>query len=277
MTESSAPPGRGAAGVGSPCVRPLHVSEMRTYLACPAKWSHGYQARRVPAVDATALSRGNAVHEWLAEWWMGRTGRLPLDPIARACCIGYQAMYVRPTLDHVHTNWAFTCEIGGVPCAGTLDAIGRDDDGVVIVEHKTTSEDIGPGSPYWRRVTTTDSQVSMYRAVYPGAKVLYDVIRKPTLRQKQGELDDEFVIRCIGQMGDQPEKFFQRANVVRLEGEDAAFARDVALVGELRSRSEHPRNPDVCFSYVSRCGFFEVCWDGASLYGAGFRDQEENR
>lgn len=49
----------------------------------------------------------------------------------------------------------------------------------VVVEHKTTSADITPGSPYWRRLTL-DAQVSLYLG--GAGSLLYDVIRKPTLR-----------------------------------------------------------------------------------------------
>lgn len=54
--------------------------------------------------------------------------------------------------------------------------------GVYIVEHKTANADIGPGSPYWRKLTL-DAQCSNYmvgaRALGHDPKgVIYDVIRK---------------------------------------------------------------------------------------------------
>lgn len=71
--------------------------------------------------------------------------------------------------------------------AGKIDVILRDQNGrIVIVEHKTSSEDITPGSTYWRRLRM-DTQVSVY---FEGAgslghdvsACLYDVIGKPGLR-----------------------------------------------------------------------------------------------
>ena len=57
---------------------------------------------------------------------------------------------------------------------------------VVVVEHKTTSEEIALGSPYWKRLEL-DAQVTKYlggaRALgYDPQHVLYDVIRKPRIR-----------------------------------------------------------------------------------------------
>lgn len=57
---------------------------------------------------------------------------------------------------------------------------------VKLVEHKTSSEDIGPGSAYWRRLIL-DSQISTYLAGsrslgFEPVSVLYDVAKRPALR-----------------------------------------------------------------------------------------------
>jgi len=72
--------------------------------------------------------------------------------------------------------------------AGKIDGIIADKSTgeILILEHKTTSEDIDPTSNYWMKLPI-DGQVSGY---YLGAKslgyiaeaCLYDVIRKPTIR-----------------------------------------------------------------------------------------------
>jgi hypothetical protein len=69
--------------------------------------------------------------------------------------------------------------------AGKMDALVRADDGIWVMEHKTTTADITPGSTYWLRLDL-DAQVSTY---IDGAKTLghdvmgmiYDVIKRPTL------------------------------------------------------------------------------------------------
>lgn len=279
-------PGGGGAGGGSACeLGPLHASEAKLLLACPRKWKHEYLLRRVPREKGEALSRGTAVHVWLALWWAGQTSiALPEDPIARACCIAYGAYYGGPPT-RVSGTWnveqRWTAVVGGVACEGTVDAASAPEL-TEIVEHKTTSQDISPGSLYWRQVVTTDPQVSMYRAAFPRAKILYDVIRKPALRKlREGkpneETEAEFVARCVEAMAKEPERYFQRAYVVRLESEDEAFARDVVSIDRLRHGSEFPRNPASCFAFGGRCGHYSVCWEGADLMGPEFRDQDEGR
>lgn len=275
----------GGRGVGF-SLGPLHASEAKLLLHCPRKWELAYRLRRVPARPAEALSRGTAVHEWLARWWSaGDATTLPEDPIARACCIGYAAVYEGPDLANVSVEVPWQATIGGVPCAGTLDAMGtgtgpssEQDASLVIVEHKTTSQDISPGSVYWRSVVTTDPQVSMYRAAFPRAKILYDVIRKPALRQKTAETYDELVGRCVEAMVADPTRCFRRAYIVRLEAEDAQFAADVQAIDAMRRLPMLPRNPASCFAYGQRCDYFDCCWSNASIDDSTkFRDQDENR
>ena len=80
--------------------------------------------------------------------------------------------------------------------AGKIDKIIRLADGrLAIMEHKTTSWDIAPESDYWRRLRI-DSQISIYFMAaqalgYDVQCILYDVIRKPSLRLKQVEELDE--------------------------------------------------------------------------------------
>jgi len=258
---------------------PLHASEMSLYLRCPRAWSHAYVDRRVAKETDRNLSIGTQVHKWLQEWWILQNWLVyPEDPIARACCIGYHAYWGEPDLKNVEVELPWSAEVGGVPCAGTLDAIGTDDDGhVVIVEHKTTGHDITPGSVYWRQRVTADVQVSMYLAAFPDATVVYDVIRKPSLRLKKDETEDQFVTRCVVAMADEPDKYFQRQTVVRLEHEHKAFAEDVRLIDDRRRLPFQPRATGACFDYGKRCPYWGVCFEGEDINGPEFQENTHGR
>lgn len=269
-------------------LRPLHVSEMRAYQRCPREWEHAYRARRVPRTLAEPLYRGRWVHLYLEAWW-GSGGQtadlyLPEDPIARACCIGYAARYGKPDLEKIETELPFTCEVGGVPCAGTVDVLGIDASGeLTLYEHKTTSADISAGGSYWREVVHCDSQVTMYLSAFPGAKLVYDVIRKPQFRKLRAgklneETDEELCIRCVQDMAKDPERYFARFTIARLEPDHVAFARDVASVDAHRSLLAQPRNTSSCYSFGRECPYFAVCHMGQSLSdNSVFQDQEEGR
>ena len=245
---------------------PLHASEVKLYQACPRKWVFSYLLRRVSVQESIHLTRGKQVHSYLEDWWRGYMHTccdLPTEPLSQACCIAYDAYWGKPPVGAWYTEGYWVSKVGNVNCAGTVDAIDSVQN--TIVEHKTTSQDISPGSMYWRQVVTTDVQVSMYRAAFPGATILYDVIRKPALRQKKDESEQDFVVRLVEAMAAKPEEYFQRATVVRLESEDEAFYADLVSVDRLRHGKEHPRNPANCFNYGSRCEYFDVCWGSQSL------------
>ena len=76
--------------------------------------------------------------------------------------------------------------------AGKIDGLTAD----YVVEHKTTGEDIGPDSEYWARLRV-DPQISLYSLASNRNKVLYNVIRKPTIRPRQVPLLDDDGIKIV--------------------------------------------------------------------------------
>ena len=180
---------------------------------------------------------------------------------------------------------------------GKLDAVvaeratGRQ----LIVEHKSASGEVGPGSEYWRRLRI-DGQVSLY---FDGAKALgydpqgclYDVLSKPGQRplratpeesrkytkdgrlyaaqRDRDETPDEYLARIIDAIAADPNGFYQRGEVVRMERELSEAQHDIWQIGKQVRESDlagrWPRNPDACVRYGQTCSFFDVCTGEASL------------
>ena len=72
---------------------------------------------------------------------------------------------------------------------------------VRVVEHKTASEDVSPGSDYWKRLRM-DGQVSVYfegatSLGYAAAACLYDVLAKPALRPGNVPLVDPDGVKIV--------------------------------------------------------------------------------
>jgi hypothetical protein len=189
----------------------LTTSRSRAYHACARLHELEYNQGYRPAVEPEVLRFGSLYHVGQEAWWRAKqVGGMPLsaalaaleveaDPFdrarAEALIVGYDARWstvemavlgielqfetalVNPATGAESRTWRF---------AGKIDAIAEIDGRVVVVEHKTTSEDITFGSVYWRRLRM-DPQCSNYLA---GAKaigfdvreVLYDVVAKPDLR-----------------------------------------------------------------------------------------------
>lgn len=181
---------------------------------------------------------------------------------------------------------------------------------IVVVEHKTTSEDVSVGSDYWRRLRM-DAQVSNY---FTGARALghepeaclYDVIKKPAIkpallpvedecgvrvvvnaagqrvRTKDGkkwretssaadgytlrtreESAEEYRVRLRAAIAAEPDRYYVRGMVTRLEEDEEDAARDVELtaknIADAERSGRFPRNTDACISRGSTCEYFAAC------------------
>jgi hypothetical protein len=153
--------------------------------------------------------------------------------------------------------------------AGKIDGIGRWNNELAVVEHKTTSDNIEPGSDYWRRLAI-DQQISLYYYAAPElgfdvATVLYDVIRKPTIRLRKAETPAEYGVRLAADIAERPAYYYCRREIPRLRADLDEAMNEVRhmdlLLRHARRNNAWPRNTAVCvFPY--RCEFFNLCCNG---------------
>ncbi len=114
----------------------------------------------------------------------------------RCLILGYQSHWHTRDFEVIKTEQTFQLPLRnpatGVPSrvwdvAGKIDGIVTLEDGrTAILEHKFISDDIDPNSRYWDRLQI-DSQISLYlwaarQLGYDAETVLYDVVRKPTIK-----------------------------------------------------------------------------------------------
>lgn len=300
-------------------------SELRTYRRCATEHYYAYQLGFRPlGGEAEPLRFGSLFHTGLEAWW--RAYREPDTQLAAALeairplalddfdlvragvllqaydarwhgaldveILGVELEFRAPLLNPNTTGESRTFQLGG-----KLDALvlNRNDGRVYMVEHKTTSENIEPGSTYWQRLEL-DAQVSTYWA---GARALgvelsgclYDVIGKPRHAPlkatpedqrkytKQGHLyanqrgadetPDEYRMRLTAAIMAEPERFFARGFVVRLPTEEKAAAHDTwQAARQLRddmTTGMHSRNTASCERYGRMCSFFDVCTRKAAI------------
>jgi hypothetical protein len=317
----------------------LTVSEMTAFRAC-ARYHHikhglGYR----PLEDANPLGFGKAVHTGLEAWMSTKdldAALAAIQPADGADFDAFALVKVEELLRGYHFRWLdselqtvaveaeFTTDLinpeSGYPSktfrlGGKIDAIASHN-GLWVIEHKTTSEDVSQGSEYWLRLRL-DAQVSTY---FVGARSLgydvrgciYDVIRKSGIRpcqvaltdddgikivhdtngarvrtkdgkkwrqtgdaaegytlQSRPETPEEYRTRLRNDIADNPDKYYQRGEVVRLEDDELDAAADAWQVARQIADSarlgRHPRNPSSCVRWGRTCEFFAVCTRAASL------------
>lgn len=311
----------------------LTHSSTQCFRACNRRYFFQYVLGLRPSHDSDALRLGSAFHIGLEELKAGHspedaeqvirdtyegTDCPPwLEPVefqveeetAVAMVRAYHARYhADPICTYVAVEQSFNLPIinpeTGYPTpsfttAGKIDGIVRlPDKRLAVAEHKTTSDDITPGSPYWQRLLL-DSQISRY---YLAARelghdvqtVVYDVVRKPSIRPKQitkadrawatseknyfgfplteacpeRETPKMYGARLAADMTSRPEFYFARNEIPRLESDLTEFQRETWITQkqirdcELKQRrwgaSAWPRNTSSCTGMFT-CPYLSVC------------------
>lgn len=303
--------------------RLLTTSRLKTEHRCSREQHIKYELGYQPLKDDEGPARlGSLVHLGLEAWWLWHQHpdegtalaaailALPedADPYerakARAMLIGYDARWLEdaeryevlgveveltpaPIMNPATGRASRTWVLGGKLDAYVREiATGRK----LVVEHKTTSEPMGPGSDYFKRLRM-DSQVSVYTTMTDAEAVLYDVLAKPTQRpakatalearkykadgtlyanqRENDETPEEYFNRVVEAIAADPERYYARAEVVRFDSEIREHMADVwATAARIRDNqlvNAWPRNPEACVRFGRTCAYFAVCCGEASL------------
>jgi hypothetical protein len=309
--------------------RELTNSMRNKFASCHRAFKFCYEDLKRPIKTSDALNFGTAMHQLLECYWLGAEAEYPqVDDEYTAMTLkalfeGYRNRweeYDRNTYETICTERAFKAplmnpETGGISktfhLAGKIDALAKEKatGKVVIVEHKTTGQDIGPGSDYWRKLPI-DGQVSGYyvgaEAIdYPASKCLYDVIRKPTIKplkatpedkrkyNKDGSLSkacrendetpDEWYERLTADIASRPDYYYARIEISRSDNDLMEYLFDMWAVSREISDAQRmnrwSRNPQAC-SVFGTCEYFGVCTgeqdiDDVTLFRTAERANEE--
>lgn len=309
--------------------RELTNSMRNKFASCHRAFKFCYEDLKRPIKTSDALNFGTAMHQLLECYWLDAEAEFQqLDDeytymTLKALFNGYIARWResdRMTYETIGTEMRFDAplmnpETGGVSktfhLAGKIDALAKEKatGKVVIVEHKTTSQDIGPGSDYWRKLPI-DGQVSGY---YCGAQALdheastclYDVIRKPTIKpykatpeekrkyNKDGSLSkacrefdetpDEWYERLRADIEIRPDYYYARIEISRSDNDLLEYLFDMWAVSreiaDAQRMNRWSRNPQACSVYGT-CEYFGVCTgeqdiDDVTLFRTAERANEE--
>lgn len=299
-------------------MRAISFSEITTYQRCREEHRYAYVDGLRPVVSAWNLRFGKAMHEGLASWWATREISAALVAFRRAAkderldvfdvelgevmLIGYDVRWGlvhdgvdrEGPIDTVYVESGFSLQRHvehPYRLVGFIDAVGRvAGREPFVVEHKTSSEDIEPGSDYFAKLTI-DHQLSIYAIASKSlglepSRLMYDVLKIPgcepykatpvekrkyrktdgKLHANQREHDespDAYRERLLEKIGEDPESYFERCEVVRLEHELERALHDVdALAADLmrtQPGEKQPQNPASCKRYGSRCPYWGLC------------------
>ncbi len=279
-------------------MRLITYSELRTLFQCPKQHDFRYNRGLRPRRKSTALGESSKAHDAVEIFYKGGTPEeaikvfddvddetlLDSRPEAQQKFMRMKALLTayfqtrgkwdRDQYEFTHVEKEFNIPIDfegigaveGVNFAGKIDGIWKSKDRnlLQVVEHKFLAQ-----FSENRNTLMMDLQVSLYavaaREVF-GVKVpvtLYNVVKKPAHRLKQGESLDEFYERVLGEVLKAPDKYFLRLPVTRGK-KDFDEAKKVLVHGARILSGETPlpftyRN--VGMSCTMGCSYLDICMD----------------
>jgi len=238
-----------------------------------------------------------------------------LDPYHRAIVAAMAQVHSErwggDTLEVVASEQAFDLPLRnpdtGAPTpsfrlAGVIDRIYRTASGhLAIQDYKTTTEDISAGSDYWLRLSL-DQQMTIYvyaarQLGYDVQTILYDVTVRPLHRPRlktpadkirlkkdgtpyadtrlEDELPAEFAARVAEEMRADPDRYFARHEIARLDDDIAETMAEIwhqqQVIREMQRSGRWYRNPGACVTPY-RCAYLPICdARDLSVAPAGYR------
>lgn len=234
------------------------VSQIKLFKACRRSWYLKYREGLLPVQSAESLETGRSYHAYLEALENGETPDYDFSKAA-AMATAYQK-YILPTFHVTAAEKELDKEIGRHMLHGFVD--GLSDDGF-IVEHKTTSRDISEGGEYEYDLLW-DEQVLAYMSLTGLRKVHYTVCKKPTIRLKKDESEEEFFKRMVDWYDDDTEHKIRVFTVERTDAEVEQFEKGFAAICDemelaLTDDSKIYQNTCHCNAWGRRCEYSGIC------------------
>lgn len=238
----------------------LSISKIKLFKSCRRAYQLRYVEGLVPAQKSEALQTGTDYHKLLEELNNGTSlagNPEYADDFSKemAMARAYEK-YIFPKFHVVAAEKWLEYDLGnGNTLVGIADAIADDEH---IVEHKTTSSEITEQYEYnllW------DEQILAYMLMTGKRKVWYTVCRKPTIRQKQNESEEEFFYRMLDWYDTDTESKIRLLEIERTDEEVKTFLGELKKMAVImgRKKPNYYRNNCHCNMWGRRCEYSSVC------------------
>jgi len=263
-------------------------SRLKMYQACPMKEKFRYRDCIAPIGKKNALNIGTAVHRGIETWsieeglnalkfgFPASTEEANEQDITRgtvdAMLNGYFARF-EPFEEH-KPELEFSLALRfptkrGMRSSNKIRICGKIDDLVVIngelwiVEYKTASQ---IDKSYFDRLYL-DSQITLYmmaakRLGYKPVGVIYRVIRKPQIKQRQNETVDAYIDRLKQDYLARPDFYFFETKLYRTDSDIDQFEIDlwneIKIANTSAAVGNFFRHSHACSNYGT-CPYFPLC------------------
>lgn len=239
----------------------LSISKIRAFKSCRRLYELKFIEHLEPVNKPEALELGSNYHKLLEELNKNNHHWDYVDYSKERAMAEAYYKYIFPKFHVIKAEKWLEYDLGnGDRLVGIADGIA--DDGH-IVEHKTCSSEITEQYEYnllW------DEQILTYMLMTGNRKVWYTVCRKPTIRQKQNETEEEFFNRMVEWYDTDTDSKIRLLEIERTDEEVERFRNELHdIYLEMKySEAAELRNPFYrntchCNAWGRRCEYSSVC------------------
>lgn len=236
----------------------VSISRIRLFKACRRAYWLKYEQNLEPVQRSEALETGLTYHDLIATLYKdGDLLNVEEDcSKEQAMAVAYQK-YIYPQIPKVDAERWFETALDNDTLVGRIDGVTPDG---ILLEHKTTSSAIDESYEYGLQ---WDEQILCYMLATGAREMMYTICRKPTIRQKQNETQEDFFHRMIEWYDEDTDSKIRLLRVIRTDEEVEAFRKSLsAVVWQMKAFSDEEsyyRNTSHCMTFGRRCEYASVC------------------
>lgn len=242
----------------------LSASALDTFQTCPKLYEYKY-VNRIRTPESEAQLVGLAFHKFM-ETWDPESNSYVCDltneptAVALGCYMGYASRWSQTPIKRWETEKKFELTFREHTVTGRIDGIWEIDGKLCVVEHKTTSMNLGT----FAHMRVFDRQTVLYPLAakafgYDVDAVLLDMVQVPRWRPRRGALDLDAIVERVHQ-----EALYDRRYLYKTSKDTEDFLNDLDGVSRQMELGVFPRNPTACFKYNKMCDFYQECCNGLS-------------
>lgn len=253
----------------------LSISRINTFKACRRLYELKYIEGIEPDRRPQALETGVNYHELIEGLYRGE---LPFSDDSKAVAMAYAYnKYILPELDLVDIEKWVSYPLGGDnELVGRIDGMTRNG---ILVDHKTTSMSIEEFdyNLQW------NEQSLAYMLATGARQMIFTVVKKPTIRQKKNESDEDFLNRMINWYDDKTEEKIAMLYIERSDEQVQKFEEGLQkMVAEMQyviNADNLCRNTTNCRKWGRMCEYAPICLEydrNKEYFGFTKGDRSEN-
>ena len=232
----------------------VSISRVKLFKACRRAYELKYIYGLEPVQKAVSLETGLTYHKKIELLYKGED--IDSSDLSResAMALAYKK-YVYPRFRMQSVEDWFEYKLpNGDKLIGRTDGITANGE---LVEHKTTSSEITEDYEYGLQ---WDEQIPAYMLATNTRRVWYTVCRKPTIRQKKDESDQEFFDRMVAWYDEDTESKIRLLRLECTDDEINEFSIELRkMIYEMDHCDHFYKNCSYCTKWGRRCEYSSIC------------------